>query len=102
MSHLKSLPLTVAPHQIERNPKRLRLQRFIERLEEQQMLAANPTFTVLVRRWIKDVDGVKQPFDRQKRVKPWWKADDNDSLVLVLKKGLKTMEIEMGRRSRSA
>ena len=61
MSHLKSLTLTVAPHQIERNPKLLRRQRLIERLEEQQKLAADPTFTVLVRRWIKDLDGVKQP-----------------------------------------
>ena len=97
MSHLKSLTLTVAPHQIERNPKLLRRQRLIERLEEQQKLAADPTFTVLVRRWIKDLDGVKQRFDRQKRVKPWWKADGNGSLVLVLKNGLKTMEIEKGK-----
>ena len=97
MSHLKSLTLTVAPHQIERNPKLLRRQRLIERLEEQQKLAADHTFTVLVRRWIKDLDGVKQPFDRQKRVKPWWKADGNGSLVLVLKNGLKTMEIEKGK-----
>jgi hypothetical protein len=97
MSHLKSLTLTVAPHQIERNPKLLRRQRLIERLEEQQKLAADPTFTVLVRRWIKDLDGVKQPFDRQKRVKPWWKADANGGLVLVLKNGLKTIEIEKGK-----
>ena len=97
MNHLKSLTLTVAPHQIERNPKLLRRQRLIERLEEQQKLAVDPTFTVLVRRWIKDLDGVKQPFDRQKRIKPWWKADGNGSLVLVLKNGLKTMEIEKGK-----
>ena len=32
MSHLKSLTLTVAPHQIERNPKLLRRQRLIERI----------------------------------------------------------------------
>ncbi len=97
MAHLKSLTFTVAPHQIERNPKLLRRQRRIERLEEQQKLAADPTFTVLVRRWIKDLDGVKQPFDRQKRVKPWWKADGAGNLVLVLKSGLKTLEIEKGK-----
>ena len=97
MTHLKSLTLTVAPHQIERNPKLLRRQRLIERLEEQRKLAADPTFTVLVRRWIKDLDGVKQPFDRQKRVKPWWKADGAGSLVLVIKNGLKTIEIEKGK-----
>ena len=97
MSHLKSLTLTVAPHQIERNPKLLRRQRLIERLEEQQKLAADPTFTVNVRRWIKDLDGVKQPIEIRKRVKPWWKADGNSSLVLVLKNGLKTIEIEKGK-----
>jgi hypothetical protein len=41
--------------------------------------------------------GVKQPFDVQKRVKPWWKANGNSSLVLVLKNGLKAMEIEKGK-----
>jgi hypothetical protein len=97
MSYLKSLTLTLAPHQIERNPKLLRRQRLIERLEEQIKLAADPTFTVLVRRWIKDLNGVRQPFDRQKRIKPWWKADGSGNLVLVLKNGLKTLEIEKGK-----
>jgi hypothetical protein len=97
MSHLKSLTLTVAPHQIERNPKLLRRQRLIDRLEEQQKFAADPTFTVLVRRWVKDSDGIKQPVERQKRVKPWWKTDGAGNLVLVLKNGLKTMEIEKGK-----
>ena len=93
MNHLKSLTLTVAPHQIERNPKLLRRQRLIERLEEQQKLAAEPSFTVLVRRWVKDADGIKQPVDRQKRIKPWWKADGTCKLVLLLWSGLKTGEV---------
>jgi hypothetical protein len=97
MSHLKSLTLTIAPNQFERNPKLLRRQSLIERLEEQRRLAADPSFTVLVRRWMKDVDGVKQPFDPQNQVKPWWKADANGSLVLILKNGLKTIEIEKGK-----
>ena len=97
MSYLKTLTLTLAPHQIGRNPKLIRRQRLIERLEEQIKLAADPTFTVLVRRWIKDAEGVKQPFDRQKRIKPWWKADGSGNLVLVLKNGLKTIELEKGK-----
>ena len=97
MAHLKSLTFTVAPQQIARNPKLIRRQRLIDRLEEQQKLAADPTFTVLVRRWVKDPDGIKQPVDRQKRVKPWWKVDSGDNVVLVLKNGLKTMEIEKGK-----
>ena len=97
MSHLKTLTLTIAPNQIERNPKLIRRQRLLERLEEQRKLAADPSFTVLVRRWIKDAEGIKQPFDRHKRIKPWWKADGNGNLVLVLKNGLKTLELEKGK-----
>ena len=97
MAHLKSLTFTVAPQQIARNPKLVRRQRLIDRLEEQQKLAADPAFTVLVRRWMKDPDGIKQPVDRQKRVKPWWKADGSGNLVLVLKSGFKTLEIEKGK-----
>ena len=97
MAHLKSLTFTVAPQQIARNPKLVRRQRLIDRLEEQQKLVADPAFTVLVRRWVKDPDGIKQPIDRQKRVKPWWKADSAGNLVLVLKSGLKTIEIEKGK-----
>ena len=91
MSHLKSLTLTIAPHQIERNPKLIRRQRLIERLEEQRKLATDSNFTVTVRRWVKDTEGVKQPFDRIKRIKPWWKSDANGGLVLVLKAGLRTI-----------
>ena len=97
MSHLKSLTLTIAPHQSDRNPKLIRRQRLIERLEEQQKLVGDQNFTVLVRRWIKDLDGVKQPIETLRRIKPWWKADANGSLVLVLKNGLKTIEIEKGK-----
>ena len=97
MAHLKSLTFTVAPQHITRNPKLVRRQRLIDRLEEQQKLAADPAFTVLVRRWVKDPGGIKQPVDRQKRVKPWWKVDGIGNLVLVLKSGLKTIEIEKGK-----
>ena len=38
MAHLKSLTLTVAPQQIARNPKLVRRQRLIDRLEDQQKL----------------------------------------------------------------
>ena len=97
MSHLKSLTLTIAPHHIERNPKLIRRQRLIERLEEQRKLATDSNFTVTVRRWVKDTEGVKQPFDRVKRIKPWWKSDANGGLVLILKAGLKTIELEKGK-----
>ena len=32
-----------------------------------------------------------------KRIKPWWKPDANGGLVLILKAGLKTIELEKGK-----
>ena len=58
---------------------------------------SDPAFTVIARRWVKDLDDIKQPVDRHRRVKPWWKADGAGNLVLVLKSGLKTIEIEKGK-----
>ena len=60
MSLLKSLSFTIAPHQIAQNPKLVRRQRLIDRLEEQRKLVADPSFTVTERRWIKDAEGVKR------------------------------------------
>ena len=49
MAHLKSLTFTVAPQQLARNPKLVRRQRLIYRLEEQQKLVADPAFTFRMR-----------------------------------------------------
>ena len=97
MSVLKSLTFIQAPAKLSSDPKLRRRQRLIDRIEQQRKLADDPNFTVTVRRWIKDANGVKQPVDRQKRIKPWWKTDETGRLVLVLKNGLKTMEIEKGK-----
>ena len=94
MSHLKSLTFTVAPHQIRQNPRLVRRQRLIDRLEEQRKLAADPGYTVMSRRWIKDEAGVKQLIEIPKRPKPWWRDDGNGGLVLILRNGLKTIELE--------
>ena len=97
MSHLKSLTFTVAPHQIRQNPRLVRRQRLIDRLEEQRKLAADPGYTVMSRRWIKDEAGVRQLIEIPKRPKPWWRDDGNGGLVLILRNGLKTIEIEKGK-----
>ena len=97
MNHLKSLTFTVAPSQIALNPKLARRQRLIDRLEEQRKLVADPSFTVTERRWIKDAEGVKQLIEVKRGVKPWWKSDATGGLVLLLKNGLKTLEIEKGK-----
>ena len=89
MSNLKSLSLIVAPTSFYSDPKLRRRQNLIDRLEEQRELAKDPYYTIGVRRWVKDTDGVKQLIEIKKRVKPWWSKDQNGNLYLVLKNGLK-------------
>jgi hypothetical protein len=96
MSLLKTLTLT-ANKPNNADPILIRRQRFIERLEDQRQLAKDPTYAPMVRRWKKDENGVRQPIDSYRRVKPWWRQDATGSLVLVLKKGLKTLELEKGK-----
>ena len=91
MSNMKSLSLIVAPTASSLSPKLRRRQNLIERLEEQHQLAKDPNFTITVRRWIKDTEGVKQPIEIKKRIKPWWRKDATGSLYMILKSGLKRL-----------
>ena len=96
MSNMKSLSLIVAPTASSLSPKLRRRQNFIERLEEQQQLAKDPNFTITVRRWIKDAEGIKQPIEIKKRIKPWWRKDAAGSLYMVLRSGLKRLVLDKG------
>ena len=96
MSHLKALTFTPYKPSIA-DPTMIRRQRLVERLEEQRQLAKDPNYAPIVRRWKKDEHGVRQPVDSYRRIKPWWRQDATGSLVLVLKKGLKTLELEKGK-----
>jgi len=96
MSNMKSLSLIVAPTASSLSPKLRRRQNLIERLEEQRQLAKDPNFTISVRRWIKDTEGVKQPIEVKKRIKPWWCKDATGSLYMILKSGLKRLVLDKG------
>ena len=97
MSILKSLTFTVSPQQVARNPKLVRRQKLIDRLQDQLQLAKDPAYAPVVRRWRRSEDGLRSPVDVQKQVRPWWRADGAGNLVLVLRSGLKTLELEKGK-----
>jgi|LakMenEpi03Aug12_release.lakeMendotaPanAssembly.Ray.scaffolds.fasta_scaffold734487_1 hypothetical protein len=96
MSNLKSLTFTaVAP--LSNDPKVIRRQRLIERLEEQRTLAKDPSYAPMVRRWKKADDGSRVSVEQTRRLKPWWRKDANGNLILTVKSGLKTLEFEKGK-----
>ena len=96
MTHLASLSFTTAP-QKSYDPKLVRRQRLIDRLEDQKRLAADPTFIPVDRRWKKNPDGSKSIFDHYRRIKPWWTTDAAGTVVLTVKAGLKVLEFEKGK-----
>lgn len=97
MAYLKTVALTVNPSNDPVNPVIARRTRLVEHLEEQRKLAKDPTYAPAIRQWKKAEDGSKTPVDSFKVVKPWWRTDANGSLVLLLKSGLKTLELEKGK-----
>jgi hypothetical protein len=97
MSHLKSLTFTVSPQQIARNPKLIRRQKLVDRLEDQLRLAKDPSYAPLIRRWKRSEDGHRSPVDLHRQIRPWWRTDGSGNLVLVLRSGLKTLELEKGK-----
>lgn len=97
MSHLKSLTFTVSPQQIARNPKLIRRQKLVDRLEDQLRLAKDPSYAPVIRRWKRSEDGPKVPVDLHRQIRQWWRPDGAGNLVLVLRSGLKTLELEKGK-----
>lgn len=96
MSNLKSLSFTIAPA-IIRDPKLIRRQRLIERLEEQRTLVKNPSYAPISSRWKKTADGSRVLVEKVRRVKPAWRTDANGTVVLTVKNGLKPIEFEKGK-----
>jgi hypothetical protein len=96
MAHLSSLSFTTAP-QKSYDPKQIRRQRLIDRLEEQKRLAADPTFIPVVKRWKKNPDGSKSIFDHYRRLKPWWTIDPTGTVILTIRAGLRVLEFEKGK-----
>jgi hypothetical protein len=97
MSNLKSLTFTSAPSRLPNNPKLIRRQRLIERLNEQLQLAQDPNFTPTRKCREVAADGSRNLVEYSRSIKPWWVADANGNLVLTVRYGLKTLEFEKGK-----
>ena len=96
MAHLKSLTFTVV-HSGPIEPKLIRRQRLIARLEEQRRLFNEPTFAPVKRKWTKLDDGRRIAVEEPRRLKPWWRTDPTGNVVLTVKAGLKPLEFEKGK-----
>ena len=97
MNTLKSLTFVAAPPKNPHNPTFHRRERLVQRLQEQLQLAKEPSFAPVITRWKKGEDGVKRPVDHHRRIRPWWKVDEQGFVVLTVRQGFKTLEFEKGK-----
>jgi len=97
MALLKTLTFTPAPSSIYSNPKLLRRQKLIQRLEEQLKLAKDPNYSPTIKRWKKAPDGSKTLVEVHRRMKRWWRMDANGNVVLMVRCGFRNMEFEKGK-----
>ena len=96
MTHLSSLSFTTAP-QKSYDPKLVRRQRLIDRLEDQKRLVLDRNYIPVDRRWKKNPDGSKSIFDHYRRIKPWWMTDATGTVILTIMAGLRVLEFEKGK-----
>ena len=97
MTLLSALKFTAIPKADVYNPTLIRRRRLVERLEEQKLLVADQSYIPVQKRWKKNPDGSKSIVDRYRRIKPWWRTDENGNVILTVKSGLRTIEFERGK-----
>jgi hypothetical protein len=97
MTHLSFLNFVAAPKQAPHDPKAIRRQRLIERLEQQKRLSTDPSFSPVSKRWKKLPDGSKTLVDHYRRLKPWWRVDGSGNVILTVRTGFKVLEFQKGK-----
>jgi hypothetical protein len=93
---LKSLNFTTL-QKPNTNPTLDRRATVIARLEEQQLLLADPGYKRTVRSWSKNEAGEKSLVETKQRVLPWWTAQPNGSYAFFIRSGWKAIEFEKGK-----
>lgn len=97
MSMLKALNIVVLPKLSKNDPLLQRRVKLLTQLEQQRELAANPAYSVLTKKWVKQEDGSKALVDKQKRVKRWWVVDMAGVCFFTVRYGSKLLELEKGK-----
>jgi hypothetical protein len=101
MSLLKSLTFTALPRAVPVSAEQHRRNKLVARLREQLELAKadveGKAYVVKKRRWERTEDGQKVMIEVDKRLKRWWSAATDGSVILAVKWGSKSIEFEKGK-----
>jgi uncharacterized protein with PhoU and TrkA domain len=90
--------LSFAPyHPAVQNPVLTRRANLIARLEQQKLLAQDPSHLQSVYKWLINDQGIKQRIELKKRVRQWWRVDALGTVALTVRYGAKLVEFEKGK-----
>ena len=83
-----------AYNRARQSPVLSRRTNLIEGLEQQKLLARDPSHLRTVYKWLINDQGIKQRIELKKRVRQWWKVDALGSVALTVRYGAKLIEFE--------
>jgi hypothetical protein len=95
--HLKSLAFVPVPRRSDFDPRIVRRQKMVERLEQQLALARDANYTVTRKRRVKTSDGTQTLTEYQRKPAAWWISDANEQLVMTIRVGYRLVEFEKGK-----
>lgn len=96
MKLLKTLTFALY-HPTVQSPVLTRRANLIARLEQQKLLAQDPSHLRSVYKWLINDQGIKQRIELKKRVRQWWKIDALGTVALTVRYGAKLIEFEKGK-----
>lgn len=96
MKSLKSLTFTAQP-EVQKSPAMVRRNKLLTHLEQQKLLAENPSHVRKLRKWVTQEGGVKTAVEVEKRVSPWWRVEETGTIYLTVRYGAKPVEFEKGK-----
>ncbi len=101
MNMLKGLTFATVPRENSLTPQQKRRNKLIAHLREQLAMAEaeidGRIHVVKKRRWERGQDGQKRLVEVNKRLKQWWKRQQDGKLLLTVRYGAKAIEFEKGK-----
>ena len=101
MNMLKGLTFAAVPRESGLTPQQKRRNKLIAHLREQLAMAEaeidGRIHVVKKRRWERTQDGQKHLVEVNKRLKQWWKRQQDGKLLLTVRYGAKAIEFEKGK-----
>jgi hypothetical protein len=81
------------------NLKANRRRKLILKIDEQILLATEPSFSPTKTKRVKDADGNESKVEVPKRVKRWWNQSNDGTVQVTIRYGSKPIEFEKGKRA---